>query len=144
MVNLRDEIQTQMKQAMRDKDQVRLAAVRFLWSEIRNEEIDNKGDLTDEQVLNVIAREVKKRKDAIEQMQQVGREEMVTEEQAKLDILMEFMPEQMGREEIEKVVDELMKSGATEFGPLMGQVMAKLKGKADGKTVQEVVKEKLG
>ena len=141
---LRQTIQDQMKQAMKDRDQVRLSALRFLWSEIKNAEIDAKVELDNSGVEAVVMREVKKRKDVIEQMKEAGREENVAEEQAQLDVLMEFMPEQMSREDVEKIVDEVITGGADNFGAAMGQVMAKVKGQADGKLVQELVKEKMG
>ncbi len=138
---LRQQIQDQVKEAMRNRDQVRLDALRYMWSEIKNAEIDAKVELDDEAIVAVVSKEVKKRKDAIEQMKEVGRD--VVEEEDKLKVLMEFMPEQMGREEIAGIVDELMGEGVNEFGKLMGQVIGRAKGKADGKVVQEVVKEKL-
>jgi uncharacterized protein YqeY len=140
---LRAEISDQMKQAMKDRDQVKLSALRFLWSEIRNAEIDAKVELDDEAVLAVISREVKKRKEAVDQMKSVGREELASEEEAKLAVMTEFLPEQMSREEIEVIVDDIVASGAGDFGAVMGQVMAKVKGKADGKLVGEVVKTKM-
>lgn len=144
-MTLRQQIQEQMKQAMRDKAKVRLESLRFLWSEIKNVEIDAKVELNDEAIQAVITKEVKKRKDAIEQMEAAGRTEMVSEEQSKLAIFMEFMPEQMGREELEEIVNQLIGELVNRsFGEIMGQVMSRVKGKADGKLVQEVVREKLG
>lgn len=140
---LRENIQEQMKQAMRDRDQVRLEAIRFLWSEIKNVEIDAKHELSDEEILEVAGREVKKRRDVIDQMKSGGREELVGEEEAKLKVIMEFMPEQMSREEIEKIVGEVVSGGAADFGAVMKEVMPRVKGKADGKLVSEVVKTKL-
>jgi uncharacterized protein YqeY len=146
LVMLREQVQDQMKQAMRDKDRVRLDALRYLWSEVRNAEIDAKVELDDQAIQAVVAREVKKRKEALRQAQGKQGDEMkawVEEEEAKLEVLVAFLPEQMSREEIEKVVDEVVASGASDFGAVMGRVMEKVKGKAEGKLVSEVVKGKL-
>lgn len=130
---------------MRDRNQVKLDALRYLWSEIKNAEIDAKVELDDEAILAVIGREVKKRKDAIAQMKEAGRSEMVVDEEAKLAIFVGFMPEQMGRGELEAIVEQIISESDNQtFGSVMGQVMARVKGKADGKLVQEVVREKLG
>ena len=137
---LRDDVFNQVKDAMRAKDQIKLAAVRYLWSEIKNAEIDAKVELNDEAIVSIVQKEVKKRKDAIEQMKQAGRE--VEEELVKLKFLEYFLPEQMSREEIVHVVDEVYTDEVKDFGMLMGRVMARVKGKAEGTLVQEVVKEK--
>lgn len=144
-MGMRQKIQDQMKEAMKAQDKVRLESLRYIWSEIKNAEIDAKMELDDQGIEAVISREVKKRKDAIEQMISTGRAELAEEEKTKLEVFMEFLPEQMGREEISELVNELMSElGESDFGKVMGQVMAKVKGKADGKMVQEVVREKLG
>jgi len=138
---LRNDVQDEMKQAMRDKDAVKLSALRMLWSEVRNAEIDAKGELDDAAVEKVVAREVKKSRETIEQMEGAGRD--VGEEKTKLEVLQSFQPEMMSKEEVEKMVDEVVAGGASEFGAVMGQVMGKVQGRAEGKMVQEVVKEKL-
>ena len=138
---LRNKVQESMKQAMRDKDQVRLDALRFVWSEIKNAEIDKKEELVDEELMVLVGREVKKRKEAINQMKDGGRD--IGDEESKLQVLMEFLPEQMSREEVEKIVTNVVSGGESDFGAVMGQVMGRVKGKADGKMVSEVVKAKL-
>jgi uncharacterized protein YqeY len=132
-----------MKEAMRSKNTMRLEAIRYVWSEIRYQEIDKKSDLSDEEIVTLMQREVKKRNEAIEQMKNAGRTEMVSDEENKLNVIKEFMPEMMSKEEIAKVVDEVVAAGATDFGRVMGQVMGRVKGKADGGLVNQVVKEKL-
>lgn len=144
---LRDEIHKSMTEAMKAQAKLKLEALRYLWSLIKNEEIEVKGELTDEQVVKVVASEVKKRKEALRQAQGKLDDKVkawVYEEEEKLKVLEVFLPEQMSREEIERVVDEVVSQGANDFGVVMGQVMGKVKGKADGKVVSEIVKEKLG
>jgi len=141
---LRDEIQQDMIAAMKAQAKERLEALRYLWSLIRNAEIDAKGNLADEQVMKVIQTEVKKRKEAIEQMKQGGRDELASEEEVKLKVLMEFLPEQMREGEISELVNQIISEQQTkDFGTIMREVMKKAAGKADGKMVSEVVKAKI-
>src|SRR3990167_5275008 len=101
---LRNQIFEQLKAAMKARDKVRLDALRYLWSLIKNAEIDARVDLGDEQVVKIVQGEVKKRKEAMEQMGRAGRGELVTEEEGKLKVLEEFLPEQMSDEEISELV----------------------------------------
>lgn len=139
---LRGQIQDQMKGAMKARERVRLEALRYLWSEIKNAEIDAKAELDDEGVMKIVRREVKKRSEAIEQMKQAGRDELVMEEAAKLSVLEEFV-EEMSEEDIGELVDRVVDEGLKEFGVVMGKVMGLTQGKADGRKVSEVVKERL-
>jgi len=132
-----------MQAAMKARDQVRLDALRYVISEIKNAEIDAKMELGDEAVQAILKREVKKRKEAIEQMKAVGRQEMVAVEEAKVAVIGEFMMEEMSREEVAGLVDQVVNSGVNDFGGVMREVMGMAKGKADGKMVSEVVKKKL-
>ena len=142
---LRDTIQQNMVAAMKAQAKERLEALRYLWSLIRNAEIDAKGNLADEQVMKVIQTEVKKRKEAIEQMKQGGRDELASEEEVKLKVLMEFLPEQMREGEISELVNQIISEQQTkDFGTIMRELMKKTQGKADGKVVSELVKQKLG
>jgi len=140
---LRDKLTDQMKQAMKAKDVLRLSALRYLMSLVKNKEIDKKSELTDEEVMGLVKTEVKKRREAVEQFKKGGRDDLVAEEEEKIKVLEEFLPEQMSREEIEKVVEKV-RGDVDDFGQVMGKVMNEVKGKADGKLVSEVVKNKLG
>jgi uncharacterized protein YqeY len=140
---LRQRITDQLKEAMKAKDKTRLEALRYLLSLVKNKEIDKKGELTDEEIVTVAQSEIKKRKEAIELFRKGGREELVTEEEEKLKVLAEFLPEQMSKEEIERKVDEIISGGTKDFGAVMKAVMGEIKGKADGKLVSEVVRERL-
>lgn len=131
--------------AMKAKDTVRLEAIRYLWSMIRNAEIDKKSELSDEEVIKLIGTEVKKRKEAIEQMKSGGRAELVVSEEGKLQVLMEFLPEQMSESELSELVNQIISEQQTkDFGVIMREVMKKAQGKADGKVVSELVRQKLG
>lgn len=140
---LRQQIYEDMIKAMKAKDAATLETVRYVWSEIKRVEIDAKHELIDDEVVELLRREVKRRNEAIEQMKQGGKTEAVEHEEAQLIIINKYLPQLMGREEIEKAVDEVMARGQREFGLVMKEVMAKVKGKADGKLVSEVVREKI-
>lgn len=141
---IRKTISDQLKQAMLAKDKAKLASLRYVWSLIKNAEIDKKSELNDEEIVKLVAREVKTRKEAIEQFAEAGRDDLVSEEREKLKVLEALLPEMMGRDEVEKLVDNVVGSGKDDFGEVMKEVMGKVKGKAEGKLVAEVVKEKLG
>lgn len=129
------------------KDAARLSALRMLVAAIRNKEITirqgGEAELTDEQVLEVVGGEVKKRKDSIEAYLAGGRRDLADKEASEIKILEKYLPEQMPDDKLEKVVQEVVASGADNFGKVMGQVMARVKGRADGGRVGEMVKRLL-
>ncbi len=147
MSKLLEQINQDLKQAMLNKEAELTSVLRMLISAIRNKEItlrkDGKAELSDEQVLEVISSEVKKRRDSIEAYISGGRQELADKENAEIKILEKYLPEQMSDEELEKVVKEVIAGGDENFGKVMGQVMAKVKGKADGGKVGEIVKKLL-
>ncbi len=144
---LKEEITTGIKTAMKAKDKPRLQTLRFLLSAIKNKEIDKREELSDVDILQVISTSVKQHKDSIEQFRKGGRDDLADQEAAELEILLGFLPEQLSEAEIKDVVaataTELGASSMKEMGGLMKAVMIKLKGKADGKLVQEMVKQRL-
>lgn len=146
-MSLKEEITTGIKQAMKSKDKARLQTLRFLLSSVKNKEIEKREDLSDEEILQVISTSVKQHKDSIEQFKKGGRDDLAAQEEAELLILAGFLPPQLSEEEIKEVVAQTAEEcGATamkDMGSLMKAVMVKLKGKADGKTVQDMVKQRL-
>jgi uncharacterized protein len=140
----RQQIAEQMKEAMKAKDTQKLTVLRYLWSEIKNQEIDAKRELTDEEVVTLLRREVKRRREALAQFEQGGRADLVTAEKAELVFLEVFLPQEMPAEEIEAIVTEIVAGGETNFGLIMKQVMARTGGQADGKKVSELVRKKTG
>ncbi|MBD3249954.1 MAG: GatB/YqeY domain-containing protein [Candidatus Pacebacteria bacterium] len=143
-MSIQDRLLQEMKQAMRDKDTIRLGTIRLLRSQIKNVEIDQ-GELSDEQVEKVVIKLIKQWKDALEDYLQAGREDLVEETKQKIEILEEYMPEMMSEDELEQIVDQVVeKSGVDQVGPLIGQVMAKVGNKADGAVVAKLVRKKIG
>jgi uncharacterized protein len=147
MSKLLEQINQDLKEAMKSKEADLTSVLRMLISAIRNKEItlrkDGQAELSDEQVLEVISSEVKKRRDSIEAYISGGRQELADKENSEIKILEKYLPEQMSDEELEKVVKEVIGAGDENFGKVMGQVMAKVKGKADGGKVGEMVKKLL-
>lgn len=149
MPTLKENISEDLKEAMRAKDGFTLQVLRMLAGAIKNKEIQLRDQsdvsLTDEQVVEVVSSEVKKRKDSIEAYLAGGRQDLADKEEREVGILEHYLPEQLPDEEIERIVRETAEaSEAKDFGRIMGQAMAKLKGKADGKKVGEMVKKVLG
>ena len=149
-MNLKEKIISDIKDAMRSGDTVRRDTLRFLDSAIKNTEIEKKKKetgLSDEEVLEVIARSVKQRNDSIQQYIDGERPELAEKEKAELEILKTYMPEQLSEDEIRKVVKEIVSATGTvspsDMGKIMGQAMAKVKGKADGNIVRKIVGEEL-
>lgn len=140
---IKDQLVDELKQAMRARDKLRLEALRYGLSLIKNAEIDKRSELIDEEMVKILRSEVKKRKEAIEQIRGGGREELAKEEEAKVEVLQEFLPKGLSQTEVEKVVDEVMVGGMSDFGGAMKVVMGKLAGRADGAMVAAIVKRKL-
>ncbi len=147
-MSLRDILQTDMKQAMKDRDKLRLAVLRMAWAAIRNKEIDEKTELKDDQVLAVLSKEVKQREDTISEIQDANRPDLVEKNQQEIDVLKHYLPQQLSDEELKQVVeDAIAKSGAKsmkDMGKVMGMVIAQTRGKAEGKRVSTMVKSLLG
>jgi hypothetical protein len=147
MEDPRKQMQAALKQAMKDKDTVTRDVIRMTMSALKQEEVDSQKELDAEGASKILMKEVKKRRDAIEELEQAGREDLLEKERRELAIIEQFLPEQMSREEIESIVDDVIaQTGASsqrDMGKVMGAVMPKVRGKADGKLVNEVVREKL-
>lgn len=141
---IRQDIIDQMKMAMKSREAEKLQVLRFLLSEIKNVEIDAKHELNDEEVITLFRKEVKRRKESIEQYKTAKREDIVNKEEAELKVIDTFLPAQMEAQVIEKLVDEILsKTDGADFGQIMKQVMQATKGQADGKMVSNLVRAKL-
>lgn len=150
--NLLPKIQTDLKVAQLARDEVKVSTLRLLLSEIKNGEISlrqssGQASLSDNDVIGIIRREVKKRKEAAAGFRTGNREESAQKEELEAKVLESFLPAQMSSEELTKVVEEtITELGATsivDMGKVMGAVMGKVAGRADGGTVSALVKERL-
>mgnify|MGYP001581996314 CR=1 FL=1 len=150
-MTLRTKIQDDIKAALKSGDKHRLAALRLTLASIKNVETAEgratRGDLTDEEVAALLQTEVKRRRDTIAELEKVGRPQMLADEQAELQALLEYVPQQMTREQIAEaaraVIAQTGATGPTQMGTVMKQLMAQFKGQADGKLVSEIVRELL-
>lgn len=148
---LKEKISSDLKEAMKSGDAARLGVLRMLVSALNNRKIEKRAktgvevELTDEEVLEVIAKEAKKRKESVELFNKGGREDLASGEKSELVILSAYLPEQMGEVEVRKIVEKIVAaSGVKEFGPAMKEVMKELKGKADASVITQILKEILG
>lgn len=147
-MEIRDKIMNDVKTAMRDKDQLKLGTLRFLQAAIKNKEIDLRPNpITSEEIMNVIKKLVKQRKESIEQYQAAQRQDLVDQETSELKILESYLPSQMSREQVETLVTQVIAAlnakSVKDMGPVMKEVIAKSQGTADNKMVSEVIKSKL-
>lgn len=147
-MEIREQLTADMKTAMREKDQVRLDTIRFLQSAIKNKEIELRPNpITADDVLGVVKKLVKQRKESIEQYQAAARQDLADKENAELKILESYLPAQMGRDQVEAIViatiAELKAASVKDMGPVMKAVIAKTQGTADNKLVSEIIKSKL-
>ncbi len=147
-MEIREKLMSDMKDAMRAKDSVKLDTIRFLQSAIKYKEVEVRPSaITEDDVLSVIKKLVKQRKESIDQFQKASRQDLVDKEMAELKVLETYLPAQMNADQIAAIVVEaIAKVGAKsvkEMGAVMKEVMAKTGGAADNKTVSEIIKQKL-
>lgn len=149
-MNLTEQLKEDLKKAMKAGDSERVGVLRLITNAVRNAEIEKQsrgkgGVMTEEEIIQVLAREAKKRKEATEIFAKSGREDLAQKEKLELEIIQSYLPKQMDAAEVEKAVANLLKkSGAIDFGSAMREAMKELKGKADAGVVSEVVKKLVG
>ncbi len=148
MPKIKNRIFSELKNAVKAKDQFKTSTLRMLLSDIKNLEIENKGkELTDDEIIQSLGSAIKKRKESIEMYEKSQRKELADKEKEEVELIKSFLPAQMSKEEVEKVLDQAIKkadaSNPKDFGRVMGSVMPKLKGKADGNMVSDLLKKKL-
>ena len=146
-MSLKDQLTEEMKLAMKARDELRLSAIRQVRSAVKNREIDQKRELDDQGISEVIASLVKQRRESIRMFGEAGRADLVAKEEQELQVLLSFLPRQLDRGEVEElVVKAVFSSGAQgpkDMGLVMKALQSQVAGRADGKMVSEVVKEKL-
>ncbi|AEH51967.1 GatB/YqeY domain-containing protein [Pseudothermotoga thermarum] len=146
-MNLKEKLSQDLKEAMKAKDEAKVRTVRMLLAAIKNFEVEKMKSATDEDILQIMAKEIKKRKESIELYLKGGREDLAKAEEEEIKIIESYMPQQMSEEEIrefaKKIIEELKLSGPKDVGTAMKAIMSQLKGKADGKLVNKIVTELL-
>ena len=146
-MSLKEILAEDLKSAMKDKDTVRKNTVQMVRAAVLQIEKDKKITLDDEGVLEVIAKQLKQRKDSLPDYEKSGRDDLIAELKAEIDVLMKYLPEQLTKEELEVIVKEAVaQTGASsmkDMGKIMAAVMPKTKGRADGKMINEIAKAML-
>lgn len=145
--NLKEKLNADFRQAMKDRDNLRRSVLRMVLAAVQNAEKAKQKELSDGDILGLISKEVKQHQDSIQAFKEGNRQDLVDKEAAELAILEEYLPQQMTREEIveeaRKIIQEVGAQGPGDKGKVMPQIIAKLKGMADGKEINEIVTELL-
>ena len=146
-MSLEERLLDEMKQAMKSNDKLRLSTIRMIRSALKNKEIELRKRLEDEEIAKVIQAMVRKGEESVEQFQAGGRTDLVDKEKKEIEILKSFLPQPLSQEEILKIIDqsiqETQASSPKDIGKVMKSVMPKIGGKADGKLINQLVKERL-
>ena len=144
---LTDQLDADVKAAMKDREALKVSVLRMVKSAIKYREIEVAKSLDDAAVQVVIASEIKRRRDAVEQFRQGGREDLASKEEAEIAILQAYLPKQLAPEELARIVDAAIQrvgaQGPKDMGKVMKELLPEVQGKAEGKAVSEVVKQKL-
>lgn len=146
-MSLADKLLADMKEAMKGHEKIRLSTIRMVRAAIKDAEINKRVELTDDEILDIITRQVKFRRDAIPDYEKANRPDSVQQLQDEIKVLQSYLPKQLSEEEIRTVIrDTIQETGALgpqDMGKLMKNLMPKLKGRADGKQINQLVKEML-
>lgn len=146
-MSLMEKLTADMKEAMKHGEKERLSVIRLVRGAVRQAEIDGKKTLSDDEIIGVITKEVKMRRDSIEEFERGNRADLVEKTQTEIAILMPYLPEQLSADEVRRIVEaavsEVGATTAKDMGKVMGVLMPRVKGRADGKLVNEIVRSLL-
>lgn len=144
---MRERILNDLKTAMKNQDKDTLKVIRMVKGSMQLEEINLKHELNDDEVIGIISREIKTRRDSIEEFKKGNRQDLVDETSKEIEILMNYMPEQLSDEEVDSIIDDIINKvqpkGMQEMGKIMGMISPLVKGKADLGSVSSKIKERL-
>lgn len=149
-MNLNERLTEDMKAALKagPAGKARLETIRFLRAAVKNAEIEKHAPLSDDEILGIITKQVKQLRETLADFQRSGRQDLVEKTEAEIAVLSEYLPEQLSADEVRdlarKVIAQVGAQGARDMGKVMGPLMAQVRGRADGKMVQQIVKELLG
>ena len=142
-----EQLDKDMIEAMKAHEKEKLNVIRMVKASLKQEQIDHKKEINAELLIDVVNKQIKMRKDSISEFEKGGRQDLIDATQAEIDILMKYLPEQLGAEEVAKIIDEIFAEvkpeGQKDMGKVMKEAQAKLKGKADMKEVSSIIREKL-
>lgn len=142
-----EQLEKDMIEAMKNKDKERLVVIRMVKASLKQEQIDRKKEINDDLLIDVVNKQIKMRKDSISEFEKGNRQDLINKTQKEIDVLMAYLPEQLDKKEVLNIIDEIFSevkpTSQKDMGTIMGLAQAKLKGKADMKTVSSIIKEKL-
>ena len=146
-MEIQNRLSEDLKTAMKAKEKIKVQTIRMVRAQLKDFQIAKRDELTEEDEISVLTNAAKKRKEALELYEKSDRQDLIEQEKQELEIISAYLPAQLSKEEVEKVVLKVMEevgaSSAQDLGKVMGATMKDLKGKADGRMVQEIVREKL-
>lgn len=146
-MSLSDRLNEDMKLAMKSQDKFKLSVIRMVRAAIKNVEIDQRRTLEEEEVLDILNREIKQRRDSLQEFEKAGRDDLAENLKAEIAVLMEYMPQQLSEEEVKAIVQQTIQevgaSSKADMGKVMGALMPKVKGRADGKLINGLVQQLL-
>jgi len=146
-MSLKDKLMQDLKTAMKEKNKIKKSVITMIRAAIKQYEVDNRTEIDDDGVIEIIAKQLKQKKDAIEEFKKGDRQDLVDETEKEIEILLQYLPKQLSEDEIRVIVKETIEkhnaSSPKDMGKVMGALMPKMKGKADGKLVSKIVKELL-
>ena len=144
---MKERILNDLKEAMKQKDKELLSVIRMVKGAIQMDEIAKKRELSDDEVIAIISKQIKTRKESIAEFEKAGRDDLKNQTQSEIDILMRYMPEQMSEEEVLRVIDQAFETvqptSMKDMGKLMGVITPQVRGKADMGFVNKIIKERL-
>ena len=144
-MTLKDKLMDDLKQSMKNKEQIRKSVVILIRSAIKQKEVDERVEVSEEDVLAIISKQMKQRKDALEEFKKAQREDLILQTEQEIEILTQYLPKQLTDDELESIIQEIINQiGATtmkDMGKIMGLATPKVQGKADGKRINEIAKK---
>ena len=145
--SLKQRIEFDMKEALKGKESLKLGVLRMLKSEIRYKEIDKREELSNDEVISVISSSVKRRRDSIQQFEKGGRDDLVSQEKAELEVILRYLPEQLTEEKLSQLIHQAIQdahaTGPSDLGKVMKLILPEVKGKAEGKLIHQLITTQL-
>jgi len=145
---LKEKLNEDLKKYMKEKNTLALNTVRLVIAEIKNKEVEKNSEITDEEILQIIRKQIKMREDSIQQFRSANREDLAEKEAQEREILKNYLPEDLTDEELDKIIQETIKelnaSSKKDFGRVIKEVIQKVQGRADNKKISELISKKLG
>ena len=146
-MSLKQKLQEDLKSSMKNKDAIKKSVITLIRSSIKQYEVDNRVELQDDEIVDLIAKQLKQTRDSREEFAKAGRDDLVSKAEAEIEVLKEYLPQQLSEEELnEIVISTISEVGATsmkDIKKIMTSIMPKVKGRADGKLINELVKKNL-